>query len=119
MHGGDAFKHAVATDGQVIRRIESRNELTPLHNPNAVKVIRAVRDHSSSLRVAAAFDTAFHHSLPEVAWRYPLDFKIADRLNIRKVGFHGISHRYQLKQFCHLSTTHINTANIYHHALGK
>jgi acetate kinase len=112
VHGGDDFEHAVTVDDDVIRRVEERNELAPLHNPNAIRVIRALREHDDSLRVTAAFDTAFHHSLPEVAWRYPINLEIADRLKIRKFGFHGISHRYQLEQFCHLSDTPIDNANV-------
>lgn len=112
VHGGQDFERAVALDNEVIQRIEDRSELAPLHNANAIQVFRAIREHNDALRIAAAFDTAFHHSLPEVAWRYPLDLELADRLNIRKFGFHGLSHRYQLEQFCHLSEIAIASASV-------
>jgi acetate kinase len=103
VHGADKFEHAVEVNDDVIDKIEVLKELAPLHNPNALKVIRAIVEHSSKLRLAAVFDTAFHHSIPEIAWRYPIDFEMANRLNIRKFGFHGLSHSYQLEQYCHLT----------------
>jgi acetate kinase len=103
VHGGDAFSSAVFLDDHVLREIEARSELAPLHNPNALKVIESVRRKKPSLSIAVAFDTAFHHSLPERAWRYPLDVELADRYKIRKYGFHGISHRYLLEHFAYLS----------------
>lgn len=112
VHGGADFTRAVEVNEQVKRKIEARSELAPLHNPNALQVIRAIGEHDGKLRIAAAFDTAFHHAIPEVAWRYPLDLKMADRLGIRKFGFHGISHRYQLEQYCHLTGTPIDKATV-------
>ncbi|WP_263359874.1 acetate/propionate family kinase [Acidicapsa ligni] len=112
VHGGDSFQQAVEVDEDVLQKIEVRAELAPLHNPNAARVIRAIQQHRMNLPIAAAFDTAFHHSVPEVAWRYPLDLEIADRHNIRKFGFHGISHRYQLDQFCYLTGTPIEEASL-------
>ena len=112
VHGGDQFQRAVRIDNQVLDKIEALKELAPLHNPNAIKVVHAIRQHNDKLPIAAAFDTAFHHTIPEVAWRYPIDKDLADRLTIRKFGFHGISHRYQLEQFCHLTNTPIEEATI-------
>lgn len=112
VHGGSGFQTAVEASGEVIQEIEARNELAPLHNPNAVKAINALRKHAGKIRIAAAFDTAFHHTLPEFAWRYPLDVELADRLGIRKFGFHGISHRYQLEQFCYLTKIQCADATI-------
>jgi acetate kinase len=103
VHGGDAFTHAVRVDDQVLREIDKRRELAPLHNANALKVIEAVRLKWPSLPIAVAFDTAFHQTLPERAWRYPIETSLADRHGIRKFGFHGLSHRYLLEQYAHLS----------------
>ena len=103
VHGGDAFGSAVVLDDHVPLEIEARSELAPLHNPNALQVIESVRRRKPALPIAVAFDTAFHHSLPERAWRYPLDIELADRYKIRKYGSHGISHRYLLEQFAYLS----------------
>jgi len=112
VHGGSDFTAAAGVDDEVIRKIEARTELAPLHNPKSVKVIRALQQHGSALPIACTFDTAFHHTLPEIAWRYAIDYDIANRHGIRKYGFHGLSHRYQLEQFCSLSNTPIEQANI-------
>jgi acetate kinase len=112
VHGGDSFTHAVSLDDDVLSKIEAYGELAPLHNPNALRVIESIREKSPSLPIAVAFDTAFHHTLPERAWRYPLDFALADRHKIRKYGFHGISHRYMLERFASLSGTRKEDSSI-------
>ncbi len=103
VHGGEVFTHAVRVDDGVLHEIDLRSELAPLHNPNALRVIEVIKQKRPSLPIFAAFDTAFHHTLPEHAWRYPLEPSLADRYGIRKYGFHGLSHRYLLEQYAHLS----------------
>lgn len=99
VHGGDAFDKAVRFDDRVRGEIERREPLAPLHNANSLKIVDAL---GGRFPVAVAFDTAFHHSLPEVAWRYPIDRELADRHGIRRFGFHGLSHRFQLERYAHL-----------------
>jgi acetate kinase len=112
VHGGNDFQQAVEVDEEVLKKMEARSELAPLHNPNALETICSIRERGKTLPIAAAFDTTFHHTIPEVAWRYPLDLEMADRLNIRKYGFHGISHRFQLEQFCFLTGSALEDATI-------
>jgi acetate kinase len=103
VHGGDHFTSAVKFDDEVRRQIEVREELAPLHNANSLKIIDAVQQYRASWPLNVAFDTAFHGTLPEKAWRYPIDRAIADKHDIRKFGFHGLSHRYMLEQYAHLA----------------
>ena len=103
VHGGSRFTGAVEFDEEVRRQIEEREELAPLHNANSLKIIDAVQRWQPSRRIVTAFDTAFHHTLPERAWRYPIDRETAERHGIRKFGFHGLSHRYMLEQYAHLA----------------
>jgi acetate kinase len=103
VHGGSRFAQAVQFDETVREQIESREELAPLHNANSLKIIDAVRDRHASWPVMVAFDTAFHQTLPEKAWRYPIDRALADKHGIRKFGFHGLSHRYMLEQYAYLA----------------
>ena len=112
VHGGAKFTAAVKVDDSVRKEIDARSEIAPLHNPNALRVIDALEHSLASLPVFAAFDTAFHHTLPEHAWRYPIDLPMADRLGIRKFGFHGLSHRYMLEQYACLSGTQTQSASI-------
>jgi acetate kinase len=102
VHGGDHFTSAVRYDDEVKRQIQIREELAPLHNQNSLKVIEVIRRYRDSLPIAVAFDTAFHQTLPETAWRYPIDRELADKHGIRKFGFHGLSHRYMMEQYAYL-----------------
>lgn len=102
VHGGDAFESAVALTTMVEEEIKKRKELAPLHNVNSLAIIDAVRKQASDLPIAVAFDTAFHHTMPEYAWRYPIERETADRYGIRRFGFHGLSHRYMVERFSRL-----------------
>jgi len=103
VHGGDRFREAVRLDNDVRREIEGRKKLAPLHNANSLRIADALAEQSPKTSIAVAFDTAFHHTIPETAWRYPLNREIADRYGIRRYGFHGLSHRYMLERYSFLS----------------
>ena len=103
VHGGSRFTTAVRFEDQVRKEIEALEELAPLHNANSLKIIDVVQQRQPEWPIAVAFDTAFHATLPEKAWRYGIDRELADKHGIRKFGFHGISHRYMLEQYAHLA----------------
>src|SRR5215469_7324458 len=103
VQGGGSFKAAAKYDEKVAKEIERREELAPQHNANSLKIIQAIAQHSSRLPVYVGFDTSFHRTLPELAWRYPVNRVLADRYEIRKFGFHGLSHRYMLERYAELS----------------
>jgi acetate kinase len=112
VHGGDVFDRATRLDASTRREIEAREKLAPLHNINAIHIADAARRAAASIPVAVAFDTAFHRTIPERAWRYALPREIADRYGIRKFGFHGLSHRYQLEQYACLTGRSIEDISI-------
>ena len=103
VHGADDFTEAVLFDDNVRRQIKDRERLAPLHNANSLLIADAVQQRDANAPIAVAFDTAFHHTIPEHAWRYPLPRELADKHNIRKFGFHGLSHRYQLERYAQLA----------------
>ncbi|RXH57907.1 acetate/propionate family kinase [Granulicella sibirica] len=103
VHGGDTFQKAERYTREIREEIERREEQAPLHNANSLKIIDVLQRKSPDLPVAVTFDTAFHHTIPEHAWRYPIAREVADSLGIRKFGFHGLSHRYMLEQYAHLN----------------
>ncbi len=103
VHGGDDFTGAVRYDDRVREQIERRQKLAPLHNANSLRIAEGAQKHAPGVPIAVAFDTAFHHTLPEHAWRYPLPRELADKHGIRKFGFHGISHRYMLERYAQLA----------------
>lgn len=95
VHGGETFKESTLVDDRVLKGIEDCIDLAPLHNPNNVKGILAVRDlFGKDVPQVAVFDTAFHHSLPEQAYLYAVPYHLYRRHRIRRYGFHGTSHRY-------------------------
>jgi acetate kinase len=94
VHGGARFRAAVRVDERVRRDIAELAELAPLHNPAALAGIDAVTAARPGVPQVAAFDTAFHATLPEAAARYPLPEDWAERWGLRRFGFHGLSVQY-------------------------
>ena len=90
VHGGERFTGPTRLDDEAVVGIESLVDLAPLHNPLALATIRATRQFLPDLSQVAAFDTAFHATLPESARRYPVPDDWA-RAGIRRYGFHGLS----------------------------
>ena len=94
VHGGEEFTGSVVIDKQVIASIEKYADLAPLHNPPNLAGIRAVQRRLPEVMQVACFDTAFHATIPEVAYVYGLPYRLYEKYHIRRYGFHGISHRY-------------------------
>ncbi len=94
VHGGERFYDATLIDDEVIQAIEANIPLAPLHNPANLAGIRSAREALPSVPHVAVFDTAFHLRMPRRAKHYAIDLEVADRLGIRRYGFHGTSHAY-------------------------
>ncbi len=94
VHGGDRFTASVLVDDEVIAAIGSFSHLAPLHNPNALAGLEAVRAARPGLPQVAAFDTAFHHTMPPRAFRYAVPEEWYTRYGVRRYGFHGTSYRF-------------------------
>ncbi len=91
VHGGSAFTRTTMIDEGVVHRIRDLAWLAPLHNPVAVGVIEAARAALPSARHAAAFDSAFHSTLPEEARVYAVPYHWYREWGYRRYGFHGLS----------------------------
>lgn len=94
VHGGVHFTQASRIDAEVLANIDRVSPLAPLHNPANAKGIRATLALFADLPQVAVFDTAFHQTLPEVAYRYALPEALYREQAIRRYGFHGTSHAY-------------------------
>jgi len=94
VHGGEEFTGSVVVEERVIASIEKFADLAPLHNPPNLAGIQAVQRKVPGARQVACFDTAFHSTIPEVAYMYALPYELYEKYGIRRYGFHGISHRY-------------------------
>ncbi len=94
VHGGEEFTGSVIIDKKVIASIEKFADLAPLHNPPNLAGILAAQHHLPNVKQIACFDTAFHATIPKVAYMYALPYELYQKYGIRRYGFHGISHRY-------------------------
>lgn len=94
VHGGEEFTGSVVVDKNVIASIEKFADLAPLHNPPNLEGILAAQRHLPNVKQVACFDTAFHSTIPEVAYMYALPYELYQKYGVRRYGFHGISHRY-------------------------
>ncbi|MFC5051403.1 acetate kinase [Rubritalea spongiae] len=94
VHGADIFHSATLIDDSVIASIAQLSPLAPLHNPPTLEVIKAAIALYPSLPQVAIFDTAFHQSMPEKAFRYAVPDAWFENHKVRKYGFHGTSHSY-------------------------
>lgn len=120
VHGGDRFVGPTLLTGEVLESLEELSELAPLHNPPALEVIKAARGAmGQEIPMVAVFDTAFHSTLPQVAYAYALPHEIASRHKIRRYGFHGIAHQYMLERYCAISGTEREQARIITLQLGN
>lgn len=102
VHGGEAFTGSIKVTDQLIDVIEEYSDLAPLHNPPNLLGIRAARQMMGGIPQVACFDTAFHQTLPPVAYMYALPYEMYEKYKIRKYGFHGISHRYVARRAAQL-----------------
>jgi acetate kinase len=94
VHGGEHFTAASRIDAQTLAAIRATAPLAPLHNPANLQGIEAALALFPDLPQVAVFDTAFHQSLPEHAYRYALPEAMYREHGVRRYGFHGTSHRY-------------------------
>ena len=103
VHGADLFAGAAVVNDESIAKIESLQDLAPLHNASALEVIRAVEERTQGrIPAVAVFDTVFHRGLPAVAASYGLPRDVAERHRIRRYGFHGLSHRYLMTRYAEM-----------------
>ncbi|MDR0813385.1 MAG: acetate kinase [Oscillospiraceae bacterium] len=94
LHGGMKFTQSVLVNNEVKDTIRSYIPLGPLHNPANLKGIESCEAVMPGVPQVAVFDTAFHQTMPEEAYIYPIPYEYFEKHGIRRYGFHGTSHRY-------------------------
>jgi len=94
VHGGEKYAGSVIVNDEVMKNLKECSKLAPLHNPANIIGINACKALMPSTPMVAVFDTAFHQTMPEVAYIYPLPYELYTNNGIRKYGFHGTSHKY-------------------------
>ena len=98
LHGGEKLSNSVLITDEVVDVIKECIPLGPLHNPAQIKGIEACREVMGDVPMVAVFDTAFHQTLPEKAYMYPIPYEYYEKYRVRKYGFHGTSHRFVAKR---------------------
>ncbi len=94
VHGGEKFAESVVITDEVMQAIEECNPLAPLHNPANIIGIKACQALMPGVPMVAVFDTAFHQTMPPVAYTYALPYEYYEKDKVRRYGFHGTSHKY-------------------------
>lgn len=117
VHGGEKFTCSVMIDEQVLDAVKEVQHLAPLHNPPNIAGIEAAQALLPNVPHIAIFDTAFHQTMPEHAFLYPVPYEWYENHGVRRYGFHGTSHLYVSKRAaillgkaakdCNIITMHI------------
>jgi len=112
VHGGDKFIRPVVINDKILSEIEKFNHLAPLHNPYNLAGIKAAREYLPEAKQVAVFDTAFYAALPEAAKIYGLPLELTEKYNIRRFGFHGISHKFVMAEAAKQLKKDVNKINL-------
>ena len=96
--GGDKFASSVEITDEVMRTIDELSPIAPLHNPPALMGIVTAQQLLPNARQVAVFDTAFHQTMPPIAYRFAIPKKYYTEYGIRRYGAHGTSHMYLSQQ---------------------
>lgn len=117
VHGGEKFTRSVMINDTVLNAIKEVQHLAPLHNPPNISGIEAAQANLPDVPHVAIFDTAFHQTMPEHAFTYPVPMEWYEKHGVRRYGFHGTSHLYVSKRAavllgkkpeeCNIITMHI------------
>ena len=98
VHGGTRFQAPVRIDGRVVAGLEALVDLAPLHLPKSLAALRLVGRLLPDTPAVACFDTAFHAGLPPAAATYAIPREWRERWDLRRFGFHGLSHAYAARR---------------------
>ena len=98
VHGGEKFTSSCLINDESMKAIEECNDLAPRHNPANLIGIRACQELMPGVPMVAVFDTAFHQTMPDVAYTYGIPYEYYEKYKVRRYGFHGTSHSYVSKR---------------------
>ena len=110
--GGDKFASSVEINDEVIKTIDELSAIAPLHNPSALMGIVTAKQLLPNATQVAVFDTAFHQTMPDYAYRYAVPSAWYRELGVRRYGFHGTSHLYVSKRAANMLGKPANECNL-------
>jgi len=94
VHGGSLYSSSVVVDEKVIETVEELSDLAPLHNPANLIGVKAFKEAIPTAVQVGCFDTAFHQTMEEADYLYPVPYEWYTKYGVRKYGFHGMSHKF-------------------------
>ncbi len=119
VHAGEKYAESVLINEDVLDALKDCIPLAPLHNPPNIIGIESMKELLPDLPMVAVFDTAFHQTMPEKEYIYPLDYKYYEQYGIRRYGFHGTSHRYVAKRISEMMGKNVEDLRIITCHLGN
>lgn len=119
VQGGPYYKESVKVDEEVVARVDELGAIAPLHNPAHLVCYRAFTKALPQIGHVFVFDTAFHQTMPEESYMYPVPYEWYENLKVRKYGAHGTSHQYVMKRTAELMGKDYNNMNMITCHLGN
>ncbi|WP_172371147.1 acetate kinase [Sporosarcina jiandibaonis] len=119
VHGGEVFSDSVLITDEILAELDALSHLAPLHNPANLVGIKEFKKALPSVPAVAIFDTAFHQTMPESSFLYPLPYEYYEKYGIRKYGFHGTSHKYVTERAAEMLNRPLETTRLISCHLGN
>ena len=98
VHGGEKFSSSVLLTDEVLEEVKELSPIAPLHNPGCIMGVEAIKNIAPELKNVGVFDTAFHQTMPDYNYIYPIPYRYYEDYKIRRYGFHGTSYMYILSR---------------------
>ena len=118
VHGGN-YSESVLVNNEVLKNLEETIDLAPVHNPGALMGIKACIELMPGKENVITFDTAFHQTIPEERYIYPIPYKYYEKYKLRRYGFHGTSHYYVSRRIAEILGKPIEDLKIVNCHLGQ
>ena len=119
VHGGEKINQSVIITDEVVDILKECIDLAPLHNPAGIMGIEACKKVMPGKPMVGVFDTAFHQTMPEERYIYPIPYEYYKKYHIRKYGFHGTSHMYVSQRLAEIVKKDIKCLKIVTCHLGQ
>ncbi len=119
VHAGERYSGSVIITEDVVDALKACVPLAPLHNPANITGIEASQKVMPDVPMVGVFDTAFHQTMPDRAYIYPIPYSLYEDHKIRRYGFHGTSHRYVTLRAAQILERDISDLNLITCHLGN
>ncbi|HSW60617.1 MAG TPA: acetate kinase [bacterium] len=119
VHAGEYYNGSVPITEDVIAKLEECSDLAPLHNPPNILGVKTCLELFPGTFMSGTFDTAFHQTMPDYAYIYPISYEYYEKYKVRRYGFHGSSHQFVSKRAAEMLGKKIENTKIITCHLGN